>query len=128
MDLKTLFHNPEDLDDSELFALRRKIQFQQYMPYWGALFTGLTMRVIDAQILRRGASYPRIGLAAALGFYLGASGANNLQTNLWRSLDEEITFAFDQRYVKRALNVSGLGSNWVNIKHNEDFNDYSRPY
>ena len=48
MDLKTLFHNPEDLDDADLYVLRRKIQFQQYSPYWGALFTGLSMRIFDA--------------------------------------------------------------------------------
>ena len=108
-----MFHNPDDLDDSELYVLRKKIQLQMYMPYWGALFTGVTMRILDAQILRRAASFSRIGVATAFGFYLGACGANRLHSNLWRSFDEDITNAFDERYVKRALNVSGLNSNWV---------------
>ena len=103
-------------------------QLQMYMPYWGALFTGVTMRILDAQILRRAASFSRIGVATAFGFYLGACGANRLHSNLWRSFDEDITNAFDERYVKRALNVSGLNSNWVNVKHNEDFMNHSRPF
>jgi hypothetical protein len=48
MDLKQLFHHPEDLDDSELNVLRDKIRMQQYMPYYGAFFSALAWRVVDS--------------------------------------------------------------------------------
>jgi hypothetical protein len=71
--------------------------------------------------LRRQLSFYRVGAGAALGFYLGACGANTLQTNLNRQFDEDISMAFDQRYAKRSLNASGLGSSYISIGSREDY-------
>lgn len=72
MDLKQLFHHPEDLDDAELNVLRDKIRMQQFMPYWGAGFAVLGMRVFDSQVFAR-RSCPRYLTAAAIvGYCIGA--------------------------------------------------------
>ena len=54
MDLKQLFHNPDDLDDSELWVCRTKIGNQMWMPYYSAIFLGLGMKVIDSTVFKRG--------------------------------------------------------------------------
>lgn len=128
MDLKQVFHNPADLDDSELSVMRTKIRTQMWMPYYGALFAGLTLRILDAQLLKKGACPMRIGAAAILGYSLGAYGAGRLSSTLHRSFDSDITQAFDKRFLNQALNVSGLGSNYTSIRQNEDYHDYSKPY
>ena len=76
MDLKQLFHNPEDLDDSELVILRTKINTQTYMPYYSAVFSGLTMKIVDSQVFNRGTCPRRLGGAIAFGFLVGANAAN----------------------------------------------------
>ena len=45
MDLHTLFHDPEDLDDSDLMFLRDKLRLQKSMPWLSAAFSGLFMGV-----------------------------------------------------------------------------------
>lgn len=123
MDLKQLFHHPEDLDDSELAVLRDKIRFQQSLPYWSALFMGLSMRIVSPSC-----QPARIGVAAAFGFWVGASSASTVTSNLWRRFDKDITRAFDERYMTRTLNLAGLGSNYTSEKDNEDYSDFSKPY
>jgi hypothetical protein len=73
-----LFHNPEDLDDSELAVLRYKLQFQRMLPVVCAFFTGMSMRIVDAHVFRSGARPLRIGSMAAFGWYIGAQGANTI--------------------------------------------------
>ena len=46
------------------------------MPYMGAIFTGLTLRIIDASVLKRNFCAMRIGGAATFGFIVGAYGAS----------------------------------------------------
>lgn len=108
--------------------MRTKIRTQMYMPYYGALFTGLTMRILDAQLLKKGACPMRIGTAALLGFSLGAYGAGRLSSNLNRGFDSEITQALDKRFLNHALNISGLNTNYTSIRQNEDYHNYSKPY
>ena len=75
MDLKTLFHNPDELTGHELDILRKKIKLQSSLPLHGALFGGLTMYVVDRYVLKRGYSFLSIGGVAALGFLIGGYGA-----------------------------------------------------
>ncbi len=72
MDLKQLFHHPEDLDDAELNVLRDKIRMQQYMPYYGAIFSTLALRVIDSQIFMKKSCPRYLAAAAVFGFCIGA--------------------------------------------------------
>ena len=46
------------------------------MPYYSAIFTGLTMKIVDSQVFRRGTCPRRLGAAAAFGFLVGANAAN----------------------------------------------------
>ena len=128
MDLKQLFHNPEDLDDAELAIIRDKIRFQQHVPYLSAFFTGLTMRIVDAHVFKSGARPLRIGTAAAFGFYIGATAANTIGSNMYRQFDKDIMRAFDERYLTKALNVSGWNTNYTGMKDNEDVNMMNKPY
>ena len=120
MDLKQLFHNPEDLDDYELSALRSKIQFQASLPYYCAFFSGLSMRIVDAHLFRAGFRPLRIGAMAAFGWYIGAQGACTMGGSLFREFDREITLAFDERYMTRSLNVAGWNNNAISFKDNQD--------
>ena len=98
------------------------------MPYWGAAFSVLGMRVFDSQVLAKKSCPRYLAAAAIVGFCIGAQGANTLQSSLWRSFDSDIQRAFDRRFMKHALNVSGLGSNHTSLSHSEDNNDFSKPY
>lgn len=100
MDLKQLFHHPEDLDDAELNILRDKIRMQQYMPYYGAIFSTLAWRVVDSQIFMKKSCPRYLAAAAVLGFCIGAQGANTLHSSLWRGFDGDIQRAFDQRFMR----------------------------
>lgn len=78
MDLKTLFHNPEELSDDELLLLREKLSMSNSIPRVSAVFGGLTMYLLDRHILRKGHSWLRIGGAAAAAFVLGAYGTHEV--------------------------------------------------
>ena len=123
MDLKQLFHNPDDLDDSELAVMRGKIRRQQYLPYYSFFIGGLAYRVFDATVLKKKAgSCPiRTSGCAIAGFLLGAYGASTMQQNLWREFDRDILKAREQKYLRVVLNTAGYNNNWVSMHHQENF-------
>jgi len=85
------------------------------MPYYAAIFAGLGMRVFDSQVLSRGTCPRRLGAAIAFGFIVGANASNYFETSLWRNFDRDISHAFDERFMRSALNVSGLSTNHTSI-------------
>jgi hypothetical protein len=128
MDLKQLFHNPDSLTDSELSKLRSKIRQQSWMPYFTGVFSGVFLGVIDNQLLGKSLCGKRILAGAAVGYLIGANGANAYNTVLNRSFDREIVNAFDLRFIRHSLNVAGLTSSHTSLAHNEDNHDFSKPY
>lgn len=75
MDLKVLFHNPDELTNEELSILRNKISVQKSLPYVSAGFSGFAMYLLDNKMLRRFSDWKRIAFAASTGFVIGAYGA-----------------------------------------------------
>jgi hypothetical protein len=65
---------------------------------------------------------------AAVGFIIGANGANAYNGVLHRNFDREIVNAFDLRFIKHSLNVAGLTSNHTSFAQNEDNHNFSKPY
>ena len=128
MDLKQLFHHPEELNDAELAQLRSKIRFQNSLPYCGGLFGGLFALVLEANFFNASGRPLRILGATAFGIYIGATGANSLGTTVKREYDSDIMKAFEQRYMTRALNVAGWNSNYTSMKDNEDTPKLNKPY
>lgn len=128
MDLKTLFHNPEELTNDDLRHLHDKIRFQHFMPRTSALFSGFAMYLLDRHILRRGHSWLRIGGVAAAGYIIGVYATDNVVNSLNKEFDEDIIQAFDQRYLKYALNSTGFGNNYVSIAELAEDTSYKKPY
>ncbi|CDW91746.1 UNKNOWN [Stylonychia lemnae] len=128
MDLKVLFHNPDELTDVELHVLRNKIQQQQLMPYFSAGIAGFGMYVLDNKILRRFSDWKRIALAASAGFVIGAIGSYQVRSTIQRKLDMEIVEAFETRYAQTALNMSGFGNNHLNAVAHSVSNPKQKPY
>ena len=116
MDLKVLFHNPEDLSDDELAHLRQKIQLQRSMPWTSAFFGGFGLYLLDKAILRRHYCYKRIAVGALVGFALWAHASYQVRTSIPRKLDTDIVNAFDRRYMNAVLNSTGFGSNYVSAR------------
>jgi hypothetical protein len=71
MDLKLLFHNPDELTDKELFTLQRKMLFLQSTPYISAAFLGLGGYLLDKQVFLKARDPKRIAAYAVVGFLLG---------------------------------------------------------
>ena len=72
MDLKVLFHNPEQLSDDELMLAREKIRFQRSMPWLAAVFGGFSVYVLERAVMRRHkATIPYLAVGALAGFWLG---------------------------------------------------------
>jgi hypothetical protein len=67
-------------------------------------------------------------LGGGAGYVIGANGVNANSSVVSRKFDQDITRAFDERYLRSALVVSGLFTNHTSIAHNEDNNDFSKPY
>ena len=74
MDLKVLFHNPEELTDDELALARQKITFQRSMPWVTAVFGGFSVFLLERAILRRTrATNAFVAAGAVAGFPLAAA-------------------------------------------------------
>lgn len=117
MDLKVLFHNPEELTDAELAHLRQKILLQRSMPWTSAFFTGFALYFVEATVLKRTPCIRRAAAFGTIGFALGAYYANNVRTSIPRLQSQsDIINAFDRRYMKNVLNTTGFGSNYVSVK------------
>ena len=130
MDLKALFHNPEDLSEADLSHLRDKIRMQRSMPWVSSIFFGYGVFLLDRAIIKRSHDIKRIALGAFLGFALGAYGSYHVQTSLpsGRKFDHEIMNAFDRRYMTTVLNATGFGSNYVSPKDYSDSTAFKKPY
>ena len=75
MDLKVLFHTPDDLNDNDLYVLRAKIKIQRWLAYGGAAFGGCAWAILESNVLKRARSWPLVGAAAVGGFVIGGIGA-----------------------------------------------------
>ena len=129
MDLKVLFHNPEDLNDRELFKLQQQIKTQRALPKVTAFIGGFAVYVLDAAVLKRQFCRNRIIAGAVAGFALGAYSSLHVQTTIKRvEKDAEIISAFDIRYMNTVLNSTGFGSNYVSIKDYSDAQNMKKPY
>ena len=132
MDLKVLFHNPEELTDDELALVREKIRFQRSMPWITAFFGGVSVLLFERAILRKTrATNAFIAAGALAGFWLGnTSAANGLEQTDYerRTHDTEIYNAFDRKYMNSVLNATGFGNNHINIRDYSDTHAYKKPY
>lgn len=84
MDLKTLFHNPDELTDGELAILRDKMRISKSLPWVSAFIGGFCTYYIERNILRRGYSFVRIFAVAGLCFVLGGYGSYQVKNSLPR--------------------------------------------
>jgi hypothetical protein len=130
MDLKQLFYNPDDLDDVELKAMRRKIHFQMYAPVVSAAFLGFSMHLVNTSVFRRTSPcFMRIALATGLGYGIGAFSVSSMTQSLFRRFDGDIMHAFDKRYMNKSLNACGLNTSYVSIHDNEGHSQRAgKPY
>lgn len=130
MDLKALFHNPENLTDEELNQLKTKIALQRTAPWTTATFTGVAWYLFEAAYLRKPACYKRALAAGALGFVIGAYYVNGGSSNSLPRLEGEaqILEAFDRRYMNTVLNVNGFGSNYLSVRDYADTQVHKKPY
>ncbi len=132
MDLKVLFHNPEQLSDEELMLAREKIRFQRSMPWLTAIFGGFSVYVLERGIMRRNRATPAyLAVGALAGFWLGNSSSQGhllIRSGLEKSYDREIINAFDRKYMTSVLNATGFGNNHINISDYSDSPAYKKPY
>jgi hypothetical protein len=133
MDLKVLFHNPEELTDDELALARQKITFQRSMPWVTAVFGGFSVFLLERAILRRTrATNAFMAAGAVAGFWLGNANSSSdglVSTDYEkRTFDREIYSAFDRKYMNTVLNATGFGNNHINIRDFSDTNAYKKPY
>lgn len=129
MDLKVLFHNPEELSDAELRHLAEKIALQRTMPWISAAISGFGMYLLDGAFLKRTVCLKRTGAAALVGFALGAYSSYNVSTSIERIRnDSEIVNAFDRKYMNTVLNTTGFGSNYVSVRDYSDTTAFKKPY
>lgn len=84
MDLKVLFHNPEDLSDDEYLQLSKKIQYQALMPYYSSFFAGFSMYLYEMKIVKRSHDLKRIAAAALVGFVIGGYGSYKVKSTIQR--------------------------------------------
>jgi hypothetical protein len=130
MDLKVLFHNPENLSDKELDILKGKLQLQRTVPWTTATFTGVAWYLFEGAYLRRATCYKRAAVAGALGFVIGAWYVNSGSSNTLPRLqsDAAIVDAFDRKYMNTVLNVTGFGSNYLSVRDYADTQQHKKPY
>lgn len=129
MDLKVLFHNPEELTDAELAHLRQKMLLQRSMPWTAAFCTGFALYFFEAAVLKRTACLRRAAAFSTIGFALGAYSSNSAVTTLDRFKSQgDIVNAFDRRYMKNVLNATGFGSNYVSAKDYAEVGSFKKPY
>ena len=132
MDLKVLFHNPEQLSDEELTNLRVKLEYQRSMPWVTAFFGGFSVYVLERGIMRcHRATNAYVAAAALAGFWLGNSSSQGhtlLSNGLERAHDRDIVNAFDRKYMNTVLNATGFGNNHINIADYSDSPAYKKPY
>ena len=128
MDLKVLFHNPDELTNEELRELRLSIRQRRMMFFSTPVIFGLGAFLLDTAILRRTYCYKRIALGASLGFLVAFYAQDNVQSVVPRTFDPEIINAFEKRYLTTALNATGFGSNYVSAKDYSDTTTFKKPY
>jgi hypothetical protein len=128
MDLKVLFHNPDELTDAELVQLSRKVGFQAMIPYYTAFFGGFSMYLFELKVAKRHHDVKRLAAASVVGLIVGAYGSYQTKATLDRKFDPEIIGAFDHRYAQTVVYASGYGSNYLNINDYSLHANYRKPY
>lgn len=100
-DLKTLFHNPDELSQSDLYMLRKKISLQRNLPVFGFFTFGFTMPLFYYQFVGKSPSTLAILGVAAIGYGLGANASQTTFANSTkRRFDRDISSAFDERFMR----------------------------
>lgn len=130
MDIKTLFHNPEELSDQELMKISNKISFQKHTRLIFGVFGGVSTYVIDSAFLRRSFCYKRVAVGTLLGYGFGmwAIQSSTNSSCIDKNFDSDIINAFDQRYARTVLNSTGFGSNYVSIRDYSQNINFKKPY
>ena len=129
MDLKQLYHNPEELDDFELSVIRGKLRQMQMTPWVCAGSLAFGMAIFDRSVLRMARNCPmRLSAAAVVGYLVGVNAVSNVSSVVARDFDADILRAHDERQLRSTLNLAGLGGNWTNMKHNENVKSHNKPY
>jgi len=90
-----LFHNPEDLSDSELKSLQLALRIQAYKPRIGLLLGVSGMYLLDTAVLKRSFCFKRLAVAGVLGYTFGGYLASQQGTVISRNFDIEILNAFE---------------------------------
>ena len=137
-DLKTLFHNPESLSDTDLRTINRKLSNQRMLPYLtGAMFSGLSAVLTFKSnpnpfkdILR---SVRILAPAFIFGFAFGgylSFKVSNKTSHYNADMDPEILEAFEAKYVERSLNACGYGNNALTAANDTKVQkaSYKKPY
>lgn len=129
MDLKVLFHNPDELTNEELDQIHAKIRVQREIPYGCAFFAGLSMYLVDNKMLRRYSDWKRIVAAGALGFAVGAINTFDSDAVLYKKkFEKDILHAFDQRQINSTYNMLGFNSNHIHFSDFSDSRTAKKPY
>ena len=128
LELKTLFHSPDELADDELVALQRRLQVQRVVPKVTAVAGLIGTVALETLVLKRPNSILRV-TAGTLGSYaLGGQLAAEMNSRvLPQAIDAEIVFAQETRQVSKVLNMTGYGSNHISGDTGLNKN-FSKPY
>ena len=119
-DIKTLFHQPELLDDNELRSLRSKIAVQGNLKWGFAACGAIAVAIHDQARFRTLAqSQLRIAGAGVLGFCLGSYAALQL-TSTWikPKMEDEIMRAHEQRQIDKFYTCSGFVTSYTSSNAN----------
>ena len=129
LELKQLFHNPEDMSDAELDIMNLKLRNMSRMPMYGAAFGTLGGALAESVIRRRQPSMLALGIGAAAGYAFGGYSASGISANmLSRKFDWDILFAQERRQVERTMNLAGYNNNHISSNSTNLNKDFDKPY
>ena len=129
IELKQLFHNPEEMSDAELDIMRVKLQNQRRLPKIAAGMGFVGAVAFDVVLLRRNPVMARAMLGGLASYALAGYGTGMETKNvLKREFDTDILIAHEYRQMSRFMNLSGYGQNWIHRSHNPDGNTWEKPY
>lgn len=103
---------------------------QQKLSAFVGLAAGGLFSVVMRQAVFKYKSTPKpiLFLGMLTGFVVGANGATAQTSILSKAGDREIIRAFDERWVRSVLAVSGLLTNHTSNADQEENNNFSKPY
>ena len=126
---KQLFHSPEDFSDAELDIMRVKLQNQRRLPKIAACFGLAGAAMFEGIIMRRAPKMPNLLLGASLGYAFGGYGASNLSGEmLKRKIDFDILICNETQQVRRTMNLSGYGNDFIGRANMSISEKNQKPY